>query len=160
MHYLAVLLGLMDSMVCQASLVPGQKYWPLSPLKQTWVLQMTQLIWFIRYMVTTPLPSPGTLVCHTPPWPVCGTFCAPAVCSWCICSLVFQDPRYGPRRWHSGLAAREGRQWKMGKQAHIILHKTTKRLQQILEQRQRQSRRASAFSWQVKQQSDKQALFS
>lgn len=57
MYYLAVLLGLMDLMVCQASLVPGQKYWPLSPLKQTF-LQMTQFIWFIHYTVTTPLSSP------------------------------------------------------------------------------------------------------
>lgn len=31
-HYLAVLLGPMDSMVCQASLVPGQKCLPLSLL--------------------------------------------------------------------------------------------------------------------------------
>lgn len=118
LHYLAVLLGLGDSAAFQALLVPRKKKCsPISQVPET------------PFHISNGSPqfshSLGKLVCHTPLWPVCGTFCAPAVCSWCICSLVFQDPRCGPHRWHSGLAAQGKQRWKMGKQAHIRWANTT-----------------------------------
>lgn len=109
--YLAVQCGLIGSTAVLAWLVPRQQHSPLSHNQHRnntilWVMDDNEPLHRIKLMSVTFCcgRSPGSWVGHTPLWPVYGTSCAPAVCSWCICSLVFQDPRFGPYRWHNALA--------------------------------------------------------
>ena len=119
MCYLAVQLGLTDSMAGLESLVPTQQHSPFSEIStemdNTIFLCLCEtLILFshftpsCKWLGNLSQLSPGSSVDRTPVSPAYGISCAPAVCNWCICSLVYPDPRFCLYRWHNVLAAQEG----------------------------------------------------